>query len=321
MTAPPRRPRRHYPPWWQSRGRRPPPWWPQGEAWPPRRGRHRPLPALLFPLFVFGLVATLLIGALNSSPALRWAAVAVTGFLAFAIFSAARAASRIARGMADRRRSEEAGRRRFMADAAHELRTPLAVIRAQAEGIADGLYRGDAAHLAPILDATRSLERLVEDLRILSESESGTVEPSLQPLDVAELLAEVQAAHGRAATDAAITILVEGPGATVEADPDRLRQVLDNLITNALRHTPRGGVVRLAARPDGGGVLIEVADTGPGIAPELLPRIFERFVKGADSPGSGLGLAIAAELVRAQGGEIEAASKPGRGATFTIRLP
>lgn len=220
-----------------------------------------------------------------------------------------------------RQRAQEERQERLLADVAHELRTPLTVIRAEAEAMADGVHPADAEHLAPVLDATLRLERLVEDLRLLSLSEAGRLQPALERVNVRELLAGAAAAQRAAADEAGVTLLVEGPPEEVSGDPVRLRSVLDNLLTNALRHTPRGGLVRLSERREGGEVVIEVSDNGSGIPAELLSRVFERFSRGEDSPGSGLGLAIAREIVVAHGGTITVDSAAGRGSTFQVRLP
>lgn len=314
--SPPRRPRHR------------PPWWPEAEPWPPRgrppwaRGRRPPWPLfLLFPLLFFAALLALALSALGGPSPLRWAAVAAIGALAVALGFAATAAWRISTAMRARQRSQDRRRRQFLADVAHELRTPLAVIRAQAEAISDGVYPGDAEHVAPVLDATRALERLVDDLRTLSLSDSGALELAAERIDLGELLGDVAASHRPAAGEAGITLLVEGGDVSVQGDPMKLRSVLDNLVNNALRHTPRGGLVRLGARADGSWAVIEVADNGSGIPADLVPAVFDRFAKGKDSKGSGLGLAIAREIVLAHGGTIRVESEPTRGSTFTVRLP
>jgi len=225
--------------------------------------------------------------------------------------------------MSARLEATEARRRSFLADVTHELRTPLSVIRGQAEGIADGLYPGDAAHLAPILGATRTLETLVDDLRTLTLSESGSLVLERESVDLAVLVNETLESF-RANAEAGGVQLREQVGGTVplvDADPARLRSILANLLANAIRHTPSGGTVTVRARPGPGLVEIEVADTGAGIPPELLPNVFERFVRGPGSQGSGLGLAIARDLVVAHGGTIRAESEPGLGTIFRFTIP
>jgi two-component system, OmpR family, sensor histidine kinase BaeS len=222
-------------------------------------------------------------------------------------------------------------RRTFVADVSHELRTPLSVIRGQVEAIAEGVYPADEEHLAPIQEATVALEQLVDDLRTLALTESGSLTLARESVDLA-VLANESAASFRATADAAgVSLQVEASPdpPTVSADPARIRGVLGNLLANALRHTPAGGTVTLAVRrsealaPGGsaGQVDVAVTDTGSGISAELLPHVFDRFVKGEGSSGSGLGLAIARDLVAAHGGAIEAQSVPGGGTTIRFWLP
>jgi two-component system sensor histidine kinase BaeS len=234
-----------------------------------------------------------------------------------------RALARAFNAMSARLEANEAERRRLLADVSHELRTPLSVIRGNLEGMLDGLYPADATHLDLILEETRVLERLVEDLRTLSMAESGALRLHREPTDVAELLREVAAGHGAQADAAGVTldVGVEEPLPPVELDPDRIRQVVGNLLANALRYTPAGGRVTVRAARDGARLAVEVSDTGPGIAPEAIGRIFDRFYRSADSPGSGLGLPIARSLVAAHGGEITASAEPGSGTTIRFTLP
>jgi two-component system, OmpR family, sensor histidine kinase BaeS len=220
--------------------------------------------------------------------------------------------------------SDEAERRQLLADVSHELRTPLSVIQGNVEGILDGLYPADRAHLEPILEETRLLERLVEDLRTLSLAESGALLLHREPTDVAGLLSEAIAGF-RARADAADIVLSSSAAEglpTLELDEARIRQVIGNLIANALRFTPSGGTVRLIVEPaDDGGVEITVRDSGSGISVQELPHIFDRFYRSADSGGSGLGLPIARSLIEAHGGTIEAESPDTGGTTVRIRLP
>jgi two-component system sensor histidine kinase BaeS len=234
-----------------------------------------------------------------------------------------RALARAFNAMSARLEANEDERRRLLADVSHELRTPLSVIRGNLEGMLDGLYPADAAHLDVILEETRVLERLVEDLRTLSLAESGALRLHREPTDLSVLLREVAAAH-KAQADAAgvaLDVRAEGELPSVDVDPARTRQVVGNLLANALRYTPEGGGVTLSAARDGERVVVEVADTGPGIGSEAIGRIFDRFYRSADSPGSGLGLPIARSLVNAHGGEISASSEPGHGTTIRFTLP
>src|SRR5467141_1514220 len=226
--------------------------------------------------------------------------------------------------MSARLKSSDEQRRSFLADVVHELRTPLTVIRGQAEGIADGVYAADAEHIAPIVDATRSLELLVEDLRALALTDTGSLVLNREPIDPAELMDETVASFAAQAHDAGVKLTASAPPGlpVVDVDPTRMRSAIGNVIANALRHTPPAGSVSVSAAAAGGErVVISVVDTGDGIAPELLPHVFERFVRGAGSKGSGLGLAIAHDITVAHGGTIDVESTLGAGTTFRISLP
>lgn len=234
-----------------------------------------------------------------------------------------RAVARAFNSMGARLEATEARRRSYLADVTHELRTPLSVIRGQTEAIADGLYPGDPAHLAPILEATGSLELLVEDLRTLALTESGTMTLSREPVELAPLVNETLSAFQAAAEAGGVRLseqVDEGVPA-VNVDPARIRMVLGNLLSNAIRHTPPGGSIGVGAAETGGSVRVEVVDDGEGIAPELLPKVFDRFVRGSGSRGSGLGLAIARDLVQAHGGSIAVESKVGAGTRIRFTLP
>ena len=226
--------------------------------------------------------------------------------------------------MSSRLASDEAERRQLLADVSHELRTPLSVIQGNVEGILDGLYPADRAHLEPILEETQLLERLVEDLRTLSLSESGALRLHREPSDLADLLAEVVAGFRARADTAGIEINLSAgdPLPTLELDQARVRQVIGNLLTNALRFTPADGSVAVEVEAAaGGGVEITVTDSGSGVSPDELPHIFDRFYRSADSSGSGLGLPIARSLIEAHGGTIDAESSPASGTSVRIRLP
>lgn len=218
--------------------------------------------------------------------------------------------------------SAEEQRRNLVADIAHEVRTPLAVIRGNVEGMIDGLYPADPQRLAPILDEVAIITRLVEDLGTLSSAEAGVLQLHRAPTDLAGLVRDIGTSFEAQAAAAGVALSAEGSEFAVrEVDEHRIRQVLENLVWNAIRHTGPGGSVNLDVRADSGGVTVAVTDTGSGIAPEDLPYIFERYRKSPDSVGSGLGLAIARSLVEAHGGTIGATSERGQGTTITFTLP
>jgi two-component system sensor histidine kinase BaeS len=225
--------------------------------------------------------------------------------------------------MTARLEADEVQRRRLLADVSHELRNPLAIVQGNLEALVDGVYPADEAHLAPILDETRVLARLIEDLRTLSLAEAGTLALHREPTDVRVLIGEVVDSF---------QVRAEGVGATLsgvvpaglpilEVDPLRIREVVSNLVDNALRYVTSGGTVRISARTMDHAIEVAVADDGPGIPPALLPTIFERFAKSAESRGSGLGLAIARAIVEAHGGTISAESTPVAGTTIRLTLP
>ena len=234
-----------------------------------------------------------------------------------------RALARAFNAMLDRLRHNELQRQQLLADVTHELRTPVAVLQGNLEAMVDGVYPADAEHLGPLLEETRLLSRLIDDLRTLSLAESGVLELHREPTDLGVLVGEVIAAFRTQAESGGVDLRAEVPDDVplAEIDPLRVREVLINLTANALRHTPPGGEVRIAAAAAAGSLRFSVADTGTGIAPVDLPHVFERFYKTADSTGSGLGLAIARNLVLAHGGEIVAESTAGRGTTIRFTLP
>ncbi|HEX3128153.1 MAG TPA: HAMP domain-containing sensor histidine kinase [Thermoanaerobaculia bacterium] len=239
------------------------------------------------------------------------AAVAVALILALAL-AFRTVFGRVAGAFAEQNRL----RRQLMADVAHELRTPLAILQGRIEGLIDGVYPRDEARFAELLEETRHLSRLVEDLGTLAHAEAGALELRKEPVDLGDLLRDVAATLPR-------PIAVEVPAGlpAIEADPVRIRQVLLNLLANALRHTPAEGTISVEIQAQPQRMLIQVRDSGSGIAPEDLPRLFERFQKGSGSRGSGLGLPIARKLVLAHGGDIGIESTPGQGTEVTVSLP
>lgn len=230
--------------------------------------------------------------------------------------------------LAERLEATETTRRRMLADLAHEMRTPLATIDAHLEAVEDGVRDLDSTTLDVLTSSTRRLRRLAEDMTAISGAEEGNLSLEPRRADATHLAtAAADTARGRYA-DKGVTLSTDLRAAgQVLVDPDRIGQVLGNLLDNALRHTEAGGTVRLGCRRNGRFVEYTVTDTGDGIAAEHLPYLFDRFYR-ADTArdrhhgGSGIGLAIAKALVQAHGGGIHATSPgPGHGATFTVRLP
>jgi signal transduction histidine kinase len=225
--------------------------------------------------------------------------------------------------MSGRLQMTEAARRQFLADVTHELRTPLAVLQSGIEAQLDGIHPRDDAHLASLLDETHLLTRVVEDLHTLALAGAGRLTLHRETIHAATAVADAVAAHAASASGRGVALMAE-PQATaqVDADPVRLQQILGNLLSNAVRHTPAGGQVTVTVdRPEPGAVRFTVTDTGPGFPAGQLPGLFERFTKAEGSQGSGLGLAIARDLVLAHGGTIEAANQPEGGAAVSFRLP
>jgi signal transduction histidine kinase len=224
-------------------------------------------------------------------------------------------------GMAERLEKSSEQRRRLMADLGHELRTPLTVIQGELEAMADGVHPLSPEQIEMLLDETRLLARLIDDLRILSLSEAGELELDIELIEAGALVADAMASYQALAARSNITLTATASTGSLLADPLRLHEVLANLIANAIRHTPAGGTVTVTATSTPLGWLFCVSDTGTGIPAEQLPLIFERFAKGADSHGTGLGLSIARELVRAHDGEMTASSIVGQGTTIEFSIP
>jgi two-component system sensor histidine kinase BaeS len=198
--------------------------------------------------------------------------------------------------------------RTLLADVSHELRTPLAVLRGDLEAMLDGIHPTDHAHIEAAAEEIGLLTQLVEDLRTLALAEAGTLPLHIEPTDVAILAQDSAAAFDAMAEEAGVKLEVDVVDdlPLVDLDPLRIRQVLVNLIANALHYAPAGSAIRLTGKREGGTVIVSVADEGKGIAPELRPHLFERFAKSDDSRGSGLGLVIARRVVEAHGGTIRA---------------
>jgi two-component system OmpR family sensor kinase/two-component system sensor histidine kinase BaeS len=224
--------------------------------------------------------------------------------------------------MAERLGSSETRRRQLLADVTHELRTPLSVIQANLEALIDGLYPIDDAHLRPVLDETKVMARLLDDLQTLSTAEAGVLTLHREPTDPRQLIDAAVQAFTAQAEEADVRLERRGADAPLAIDVDRLRigEVLSNLLSNALRHTRAGGEIMVEAHATGERVEFSISDTGTGIAQEHLAHVFDRFSRAPDSPGAGLGLTIAKTLVEAHGGTIRAGSGPA-GTTFVFTLP
>ncbi len=225
--------------------------------------------------------------------------------------------------MARRLESADEQRRRLLADLGHELRTPLTVVRGEIESMLDGVHQPDPEHLELLLDEVAVMERLLEDLRTLSLAEAGALGLELGPTDVGDLVSDVADGYRRSAGEAGVAIEADVDDRLPEivVDPVRIREVVTNLVVNALRAMPDGGMLTLGVRSDGSEQVVTVADTGVGIDPDQAPAVFERFRKGSTSSGSGLGLTISRDLVEAHGGSISLTSLPGAGTTVEVRLP
>ena len=221
-------------------------------------------------------------------------------------------------------RAEQA-RRNLTADVAHELRTPLAMLRAGLEELRDGFADPDPARLTSLHDQTLRLGRVVDDLAELAAAESAALSLRLADVDLAALARAELASHAPRLEAAGLAARAElAEGVVVRADADRLHQAVGNLLDNAARYLRAGDSVTVRVFTTGGEAVVQVADSGPGIPNDALPHVFDRLWRGRsrrDVAGSGIGLAVVRELVTAHGGTVEAASGPAGGATFTIRLP
>ncbi|MCC2594153.1 HAMP domain-containing protein [Tessaracoccus sp. OS52] len=230
-------------------------------------------------------------------------------------------------GMAERLDSTEESRRRLLSDVAHELRTPLATLSAELEALADGVipWDSESEHLLA-LQAAR-LQKIAHDLDDVSRAEEGRFVLDRQPIAVAELLSHAVASFAARYAAKGVELSSDPDGSVTAVDPQRVGQILGNLLDNALRHTPGGGRVQIRARGARDSAVITVTDTGDGLAPEHQDRVFERFyradaARARDAGGSGIGLTIARSLALAHGGTLTVASAGvGRGTTFTLQLP
>jgi two-component system sensor histidine kinase BaeS len=226
--------------------------------------------------------------------------------------------------MADTLDRQEQLRRDLVADVAHELRTPVAILQAGHEALLDGVVEATPDQLTSLRDEVLRLARMVDDLQTLAAADAATLQLSLGRCDLAEVTAAATDSLAGRFEAAGLTVERQLAPAWVTADPRWLHQVVTNLLTNALKFTPADGRVTVRSGTQGPSAVLRVTDTGAGIPADELPHIFERFWRGrqaAHTSGSGIGLAVAAELARAHGGQLAASSEPGRGTEMTLTLP
>ncbi len=231
--------------------------------------------------------------------------------------------------MADSLQQAEESRRIMTADIAHELRTPLAVQRANLEALQDGVYPLTVENLSPVVEQNHLLTHLVEDLRTLALADAGQIELECIPTDLPALVQRVVEQFQPQAAKNQVSLHFSSPAIPMQLislDPIRLEQMLTNLLSNALRYTPQAGQIEVAINQLPKFARLTVRDTGPGIPQDALPFIFERFYRADKSRsraegGSGLGLAIARNLARAHGGDLTATNHASGGAFFTLTLP
>ena len=339
-----------------------PPWMRPGGFGPGRRFRRGAFVALAFVVLLVAALATVVGSILSGNAPAPWITVAVSAVVVVGLILSARvlwrsarsvgvlmdAADRVAGGdyttrvgevpsrplgrltaafdqMTERLETNERRRRELLADVAHELRNPLQVIRGSLEGMLDGLYPADEERLRPLLEETEVMSRLLEDLRTLSMAEAGVLTLERETVDARRVAEDAVEAYRSTADEADVRLkLVVGDDApaAIDADPVRLTEVLANLLTNAIRHSPAGASVTVrvgsAANRD---LVFEVDDDGPGIPSDQVSFVFDRFVTSADTGGTGLGLAIAKRLAEAHGGTIEAITPNGGGTHMRVRIP
>jgi signal transduction histidine kinase len=223
---------------------------------------------------------------------------------------------------------QERLRRNLTSDVAHELRTPLTNLRGYLEAARDGLLMPDAAYVDNLYEETMLLSRLVADLQDLAQAEAGQLHLVRRPVVLAAIVEQAVAALRPQADEKGLTLTADLPPdlPQVDVDPERIGQVLRNLLSNAMAHTPQGGEITVSARAEDGMISAAVSDTGEGIPADALPYVFDRFYRAdksraRETGGAGLGLAIVKQLVVAHGGTVSVASEPGRGSTFTFTLP
>jgi len=314
-----------------------PPWWPEGEPWPPKRGLdghpwgdfgQRFMRRVM--LFVLGVVVVpLVVGVILATVIGGWVSIGAAVIVGLAMIVMMLIAARImfrrfnpVTELVDEQLLEaEIQRRQLLADVGHELRTPLTVIRGEVEAFIDGVHEPDEARLRELLADVAVMERLLGDLQTLSTTEAGQLALHPEPTDLVDLAASV--VHNFASSQPPVVLVSSGDDVDAEVDPVRIREVLTNLLTNAVRATPPEGSVTVevvSSENAGHTASLTVTDTGSGIRPEQVSSVFNRFEKGDDSDGSGLGLTISRHLVEAHGGTISIESLHGYGTTVHVML-
>ena len=228
--------------------------------------------------------------------------------------------------MTGRLQAYDEQRKRMLADISHELRTPLTVLQGNLEGMLDNVYPRDEEHIQLLLEETRILSRLIEDLRTFSLVETGKLVLQMESCDPVRMVRDLVSAMQTYAGEKGVTLVERSEEGVPAADLDgsRIREVLENLVANAIRHTPGGGIITVRCRRDperSERLEFRVEDNGRGIPADLLAHIFDRYIKSVDSGGTGLGLAISKRLVEAHGGGISAESAPGKGTTICFWVP
>ncbi len=237
-----------------------------------------------------------------------------------------RAVAEALNSLAETLQQEEGLRKESVADLAHELRTPVMGLLGRIEAAQDGVLDDQAANLAGMHDEALRLARLLDDLSALADAERPGLLLSVEPVDLAAIAAAQVGVFADGFAEKGIALSCRTQAATVDGEPRRLEQIVVNLLSNALRYTDPGGRVDVAVRPEGDRAVLEVSDTGIGIAEEDLPRVFSRFWRGEKSRsratgGAGIGLSIVKELARAHGGQVEVDSAPGEGSVFRVVIP
>jgi two-component system, OmpR family, sensor histidine kinase BaeS len=227
--------------------------------------------------------------------------------------------------MADSQDRQETLRRNLIADISHELRTPAAVLVAGHEALLDRVEEPTAGQLASLRDEAVRLSGMIDDLQRLSAAEAASLDLATTPCDLATIAAGTADTLIGSFTKVGISLTLRLQAVRMTGSPARLHEVIGNLLTNALKYTPAGGSVTLEVAPQGGSALLRVTDTGQGISPEDLPKIFDRFFRGQQAinvaGGTGIGMTVVAALVQAHNGDIEVSSQPGQGTEITITFP